>query len=731
MPSRAALLSAAALLFASLAGAAANPPRIGLVLGGGGARGAAHIGVLEVLERLRVPVHCVAGTSMGAIVAGAFTSGVSPERMRAEMAIADWADIFDDSPNYTELELRHKRLAQRFLPGSELGLADGGVRAPPGVVAGQKVKQFFNRLVRADLGDPDIAHTALPLAIVATDIGTGERVIFRAGSLTRAMRASMSVPGLMAPAEVDGRKLVDGGLVDNLPVKEVRELCRPDVVIAVNVGTPLLAPREVGSLLTVTAQMVAILTEQNVTRSLAELTPQDIYIRPALDGIGPGDFDRHAEAAERGRAAAEALAGRLASLALPPSAYTAWQQGLQRATPQPPRVDAVEVAGLVRVNPEAVARHLSQRTGEPLDAERLQRELLRVYGDGHYENVDYELVNLGGRRLLRVLPVEKRWGPDYLRFALALASTLGQGSTYSLRAAWQKTWLNAWGAELLLQGELGRSSGAAAEWLQPLGAAQRWFADASVAYRRERQDLFLGESRVAQYLVERSTAEAALGLNLGRLGALRIGRRELLLRPGLETGLPLLPTTSLHRSGWLATLELDQLDRVWFPTRGWALRASWFDTGNGSADRPGYSKSSAELRLAWPVADTVFGARVASTVSPRGTLPPFDAASLGGFLNLSGYSSGQLLADSVHYAHLRTERIVGKLPLGLRGDLRLGAAIEVGRLGQPLVPSRLTGGWIDSATLYLGGQTPLGPVYLGAGYSSRGGANAYLFIGAP
>ena len=176
-------------------------PKVGLVLGGGGARGAAHIGVLEVLERLRIPVDCVAGTSMGALVAGSWGAGLSTAQMREELARADWSDIFVDNPDHDDLNVRNKRLYERFLPGSETGFQDGGIVTLPGVVAGQKIKLFFNQLVRANTGEPEIQKLPLQVSIIATDIGTGERVVFRDGSLTQAMRASMSVPGLMAPLQ--------------------------------------------------------------------------------------------------------------------------------------------------------------------------------------------------------------------------------------------------------------------------------------------------------------------------------------------------------------------------------------------------------------------------------------------------------------------------------------------------------------------------------------------------
>ena len=706
---------------------AADPPRIGLVLGGGGARGAAHIGVLEVLERLRVPVHCVTGTSMGALVAGAWAAGVSPERMRGELTVVDWNDLFVDSGDYRDLGLRNKHILQRFLPGSELGITPQGLAAPPGVVAGQKVKLFFNQLVRADLGEPMLEHLSLPVALVATDIGTGERVVFRSGSLTQAMRASMSVPGLLAPADIGGRKLVDGGLVDNLPVAEVRDLCQPDVVIAVNVGSPLLKAESVGSLLTVTAQMVNILTEQNVKRSIESLTPRDVYLRPQLDGITAADFDRHAEAAERGRAAAEQVAARLAGLSLPQAAYDEWRQRFVQAPRTPPRVDAIEIAGLARVQPDIVRRHLRQQEGQTLDSTRLSRDLVRVFGEGDFEGVDYRLVSEGHRNVLRILPAEKKWGPDYLRLGLALSSTLSQGASYSLRAAWHKTWLNRWGGEMLAVGELGDTNGASVEWFQPLGPRSPWFTDTSLQFRRQRLDIFATNLRVSEYVFEKSTLSLKAGLSLGALGQVHAGWHLTRWHPSLATGLPLIEGRQALHHGLQAGLEIDRLSRRFFPTDGWSLRVGAVDNQGDGGD---YTRATLDLRNAWSWGPWVVGTRAAWAGSPRGQLPLYDGASLGGFLNLSAFSANQVSGDSMKYGHVRAERVIGTMPAGLRGDIRVGAGLELGQIGGSFVSTQHTG-LLKSLVLYVGGDTPFGPLYLGAATSLTGVVNAYLFIGSP
>jgi NTE family protein len=702
-------------------------PKVGLVLGGGGARGAAHIGVLEVLEQLQVPVDCVAGTSMGALVAGAWAAGLSPAQMREALAQADWGDMLQDNPDYADLDIRNKRMLQRFLPGSEAGFKDGGAVVPPGVVAGQKIKLFFNRLVRAGAGEPELQRLPLPVSIVATDIGTGERVVFRDGSLTLAMRASMSVPGLMAPLEYRSRKLVDGGLVDNVPIREVRERCGAEVVIAVNVGSPPLPPEQVNGLLSITAQVIALLTEQNVSASLATLRPGDIYIQPDLGTIGAADFQRHAEVADRGRAAATAAAGKLARLAVEPAQYAAWSRRIAVHERELPRIDEIQIAAMLRADPAMIESHLEQRLGQPLDRVALERDLLRIYGDGNYERVDYSLnTTPRGRNVLRIAPVEKSWGPDYLRLGVQLDSNLSQGSTYLLRVGYQKTWLNQLGAELLVTADLGSVTGLSADFYQPLTTARRYFFEALAEYRRERTDYFVVEQRIAEYRTARSRLELTAGLNFDLYGQLRAGWRETRVSNQLDTGIDV-PSIEPVRSsgGWLLSLDLDRLDRLFVPRSGWALQGSLYDS-----PRSGYARLGLESRTAWPWQSWVLGTRLSWTGSPRGQLPLNDAGKLGGFLNLTGFANGQLIGDEVAYAHVRAERIVGSLPLGLRGDMRLGLALETGRVGQPYARQR-SDGWLSSVAVYLGGETPIGPVYLGVGQASGGSTNAYLFIGTP
>ena len=722
------VLSFLALSALACAGEPATRPRIGLVLGGGGARGAAHIGVLEVLEKLRVPVDCVAGTSMGALVSGAYAAGLSPSEMREELSHADWNDMFQDNPEYSEISYRNKAISRRFLPGSETGVSDKGVAYQGGVVSGQKIKLFFNRLVNSDLGERDIETLPLPLAIVATDIGNGDKVTLRAGSLTKAMRASMSVPGLMAPVDYQGRKLVDGGLVDNLPIDEVRERCQPDVVIAVNVGSPLLPAEEVGSLLTVSVQMVNILTEQNVTRSLATLEPTDVLIKPDLNGITASDFDKNSETADRGRAAAEAVADRLRAFSLSEAEYADWRKPIAYARAASPRIDEIRIAGLKNVNPAAVERQLRVKPGDTVDDQRINQDMLRIYGDGWYESVDYSLLTARDRNILQVLPVEKNWGPDYLRFGLSLDSNLKQSSSYTVRAAYDKTWLNSLGGQLLIGTELGRKNALTVDLYQPLEDSQRYFMESSLSYGVENIGIYENDHKLADYDKNQGIVSLGAGINVGLLGQIRAGWRQTWLEGTLETGVPsLVFPDKVKRSygGHYAALDFDQMDRLYFPTSGWSSKVAYFNS-----PKEGYSKLNAELSGAYALGDYVLNGKLSYQGSLSGSLPIYDAGALGGFNNLSAFAANQINGDHVRYASLRTERIIGRLPLGLRGDMRIGVALEAGKFGQLYTETQRTG-WLNSTSVYLGGETPVGPVYLGFGRSDSGSSNVYLFIGTP
>jgi NTE family protein len=712
---------------------AASPrPKVGLVLGGGGARGGAHLGVLEVLEEMRIPFDCVAGTSMGALAAGAYVAGVSPAEMKETISKTDWAAMFDDSAGRDSVSYRRKQIDDRFYSGLEFGVTKDGLRYREGAVAGEKIKLFFNALVRADLGERNIEELPLPLTLIATDIGTGDRVPMRSGNLTTAMRASMSVPGAIAPVVRDGRKLVDGGLVDNVPIQEVRDLCGAEVVIAVNVGSPLLKPDEVTGVVSVVGQMVNLLAEQNVSKSLASLGPRDIYMRPELGSITAADFSRQIEAAGIGRQTALAVADKLRPLAVSPEAYKAWRGAVRLSPPpQPPVVDQVHVAQTRFVNPEELRASVNQKEGEVLDSRKLAEDIVLIYSRGDLQSLDYSVLRERDKTIVKLTPLEKSWGPDYLRFGINLASDFRSESSYNLRALYRKTWINAYGGEFLTAAQLGSNQGIGMEFYQPVDYRQTYFVRPYISTEQKKVGLFFDGDRIAEYRVRESRAGLDLGVNFGVYGQGKLGWLERRLDSTLDTGSPQFPDAKGTVGGVSAVMALDTQDFAFFPTKGYSADLRYFEALHESNLLGKYGRVEGRLNGAWSPGDLVFLGTIEGGQATRGTVPLPDAFLLGGQGRLSAFAPGQIIGNEAYgLASVQAQyRLTKPMPiLGL--SLLAGVSYEAGYMKKPITEPNLTGA-INSYGLYLASNTLLGPLYLGYSWTKDRSGRLYFFIGTP
>jgi NTE family protein len=272
-------------------------PRIGLALGGGGARGIAHISVIRLIEELEIPVDCIAGTSMGSLVGGLYASGMSVDELESLVTNTDWKRLFDDSLERPERSLRRKLDDRDALATVGVGFRGGGVKLTPGLLQGERILALFERSTEKVSSIRDFDLLPIPYRAVATDLNTGEAVVLDHGSLGLAMRASMSLPGIFQPVEVEGRVLLDGGLVNQVPVDVVRAM-GADIVIAVDVGTPLAKLDRNASLLQVISQISGMMTTGNTRRQSETLTGRDVLIVPDLgDSVATGDFHQSARGA--------------------------------------------------------------------------------------------------------------------------------------------------------------------------------------------------------------------------------------------------------------------------------------------------------------------------------------------------------------------------------------------------------------------------------------------------
>lgn len=723
-------------------------PRIALVLSGGGARGFAHVGLLKALESARVPVDWIVGTSMGAIVGGLYATGMDADTIERELLAVDWQNLFRSRSPRQQLSQRRKEEDHEFAPLLEFGIHEGEFRLPGGggAVSTQSLEMLLRRYTLATRRLRHFDQLPTPFRAVATDMETGEPVVLDRGDLAAALRASMSVPGVFAPLELDGRLLGDGGLVDNLPVDVARAL-GAQVVIAVNIGTPL-APRDtLGSVLGVSAQMINILTEQNVQRSVATLTRQDLLLAPPLGRLASSDFARAPELVALGHAYAQGIGAALERFGVGAGDYQRWQQ-VRQAMPPGPGLDGspgevlafVRVQGVQAQRSEALAATLESQAGTPSELSRIERDLHRLVATDDYARVDYRLEpdETHTAEGLALQLTDKDWGPHFFRLGLDLRTDFEGQSAFNLRVSHNRRWLNPGGAEWRNRLSLGDATGLSTEWYQPVAVGPQVFVSAHAHALQRKVDLYNAQGQLDERL---RRLDRSLGLDLGwslgergRHGELRLGWRYAVRRATPELALQgaASPLQALQwtESGLRLSLVSDQLDHANFPQSGYRVQFE---------GQSGYRRPQIERRTftRLDLRATAVGSWNGHTLNAHLRLArtnalaagAVDEFSLGGFQQLSGYRVGQVVGDQLLLARLSYYRPLGTATPLTRG-LFAGATLEAGNTWGHAETVRL-GQLRLGSSLFLGADTGIGPVYLSLVHAPKGYTGLYLFVGRP
>ncbi len=560
-------------------------PRIGLVLGGGGARGAAHIGVLKELERLRIPVDVITGTSMGAIVGGLYASGMTAAELEELVGSLDWLGALADRPEREDLSFRRKQDDAEYPIDIELGVRGTDLVLPRGVIQGQKLDLLLRELTIKTSHIENFDDLPVPFRAIASDIGRGEAYVIGSGDLARAIRASMSVPGVFAPVRIDGRLLVDGGIVGNLPVDVIKEL-GVDIVIAVDVEFPLYGEDELGSVLTISEQMLTILIRKETLRQIDRLDAHDVLIRPELGTFASTDFGNILETIEPGERAARAQAQKLEDFSLEQADYDDYH-----ARRTAPMVTATTLA-FVRVlhegklSPAVLKSRLSVQAGDPIDTSVLADNADRLYGLQLYEQVGYQLVEENGATGVEYSATTKSWGPNFLQFGVSLEDDFEGSTGFNLSARMTRAGLNRLGAEWRTDLTLGTDPELFSEFYQPLSFDSRWFVAPRLTMAQSNLNLFAFDETIAQLRVSEAEAGFDFGRELGTSGEFRLGVYRGLGEARVKVGEPTLPNIDFDTGGAFAALRFDTLDNAQFPRSGvradllWTLSRPSFGADN-------------------------------------------------------------------------------------------------------------------------------------------------------
>ena len=718
--------------------AAAERPRIGLVLSGGGARGLAHVGVLKVLEREHIPVDVIAGTSMGAIIGGLYAGGMSATEIEAALLAVKWDAVFAPRVDRQQLSQRRKEEDFEISPVLEIGMHDGELRAPLGALSGRGLEGLLRRYTLPVREVREFDRLPIPFRAVATDMETGQPVILSHGDLAIALRSSMSVPGVFAPTEVDGRILGDGGLVDNVPLDVARAM-GVDIVIVVNVGTPL-APRDtlmsVGGL---TSQMINILTEQNVQRSLASLTTQDVLVTPELGKLTSSDFVRAAELIALGEKGAQPLAARFAALAVDATGYAALRERQHAPNPSHGPLAFVGFEGTTITNPQRFASQLESLPGQPFDEARAERDARRLAASGDYTRADFRLVwTEQGEGLVFDLE-DKPWGPHYFRIGLDLSTDFAGRSAFNLKISHNRHWLDANGSEWRNQVQIGEVPRYATELYHQLnwttGLGDDWFVAAGAEVNRRQLSVYDNDTGVEQGRFRRTGARLALDLGQpwGRLGELRIGLTHLVLHtePDLIAADYSGPrgAFTVRETGARIGTVVDQLDYANFPLRGYRIEAEAVFGRRTGVVAESFNRVEAQFTSVgtWGAHSLNLYTRLLH--ADQGSSAVIGRYTLGGFHQLSGYKPGQLDGNELLFGRLTYYRRLESAPLFTRA-LFAGASLEAGNAWRERSAVSL-GDLRTGMSAFLGADTALGPLYFGLTYAPRGSAGLVLFIGRP
>jgi NTE family protein len=700
-------------------------PKIGLVLGGGGARGAAHIGVIRLLEELHVPIDYVAGTSMGALVGGFYATGMNAEQLEATVMAIDFDTLFKDATARQDKPYLRKLDDNLGLFGPKVGIGPNSELLSTGAIQGQKISFLFERLTTERVRDDDFDNLPIPYRAVATNIIDGNAVVLGSGNLAVAMRASMSVPGAFSPVELGQYMLVDGGIADNVPIDVVRNM-GADIVIAVDVGTPLQPRESLRSFVSVTAQLSGLLVVRNSQAQIATLTDRDVLISPTLGAdITSASFDKAAEAIPIGYQGANAKRAALEPLSIGAVAYAEQRTFIEACVSPLPPVQFVKLNNRSRFQDAVILDRLHVPLGEPLNKDNLDRDIQQIYGLGFLAIVRYEVVEENGATGVVIHVTQDPRGTRFLEWGVDIFSG-PDGTDANLRLAVLDTHLDDLGSEGRVLVQLGETPAFLAEVYKAVSPPLQLYLRPKVFWERLDLSTFDDNGNALNtYQVSQVGGQFDVIRELGDSAALSVGVRRFSGHASVQVGEPSVQSYSYNGAEYVANAALDSWDDRYFPSSGTLANLTYLKSATAlGADEP-YEQILALLVTAWSTGrHTLFGGfRYQTTLDNNA--PIYAEFRGGGLFNLSGLQPNEVNGQNF-----------GVLLSSYRYDLSgegglfpafVGVSAEFGNAGENHQDPFSDG--IMNGSIYFANRSPIGPLYWGVGFAEGGEQLYFLRIG--
>ena len=709
-------------------------PKIALVLSGGGSRGAAHVGVLKILRKNKVPVDMIVGTSMGSLVGGLYASGKTPQEIEDILGKTDWKEYIRTDFNRADTPMRKKEI--EYLYQGRLGLGiniDNELVLPTGVLKRQPMLYKLLKETQHAQNIKDFDKLPIPFRAVATNIKNGDRVVLSSGVLAESIYASLSVPGGFQPINIDGIHLVDGGVSENMPVSVAQEL-GADIIIAVDVSEDFDDDIDVDSYLVIMSQLVNILTRKNVNESITTLTDKDILLTPDLNGFSSFDTDKYIEIIQKGVDVSIKNEATLKTLSLSADEYEKYRQKHRKKVLfTPPVIDKIEIVNPTYLSDDSLLKRLHIHVGEVLDEELLRADLVHIYNMMVFDSIDYDLKTQDGENILVISTAPSLDNHGEVRFAIGLEDDFDGHSSYSLKLGYTMFGLNSFGGEWKNDFEIGRRQRAYTELFQPFDSMQRYYIKPSLEYKSITDLVPINRYIPTEYgnielTTNRYGGSFAMGMHLTTDYEFEVGMSAYKDSVVIDT---FQLDDNYDARPIYASFKSDSLDNIHFPKYGFKSEIKW--TKEMSSWGSDYDYEQLCLEFEKPF--TLFANNITAyfkygttyNVPDGGITSLAGSYTLGGLFNLSGYAPYSLNDANMAFGALRYRyQIQGGGLLDM--PLYIGFSLETGDTWSADVDFEFFE-LKHSGALFVAADTFLGPFYLAYGYSKYGEYSGYLYLG--
>jgi len=709
-----------------------NHPKIGLVLSGGGARGAAHIGVIKALEEMQIPIDYITGTSIGALIGGMYASGIPVDEIENFVKSIDWTNIFDDTPSFNNLSIRKKQEVKKYIHPLNIGIKNFKIKMPKSIVTGQKINFIIQSIMLKGKQTNDFNSLPIPFRVIATDIATGKMVVIEKGNLGKAILGSMSIPGVFAPVKYNNYLLVDGGLTNNIPIKAVKDL-GADIVIAVDIAAGLIDGDKLDNALSLTRQMLKIMMQNSTDKQLAFLSSKDILITPNLKNIDSAQFDKLDYSCKAGYKATINNKNKLSLFSVSNKKYQKYLKNkLKIINEKNTIVKNIIVSDDSNLNPDFFLKRIKTKPGDKLDLKQLQKDFETIYQTGYFEFVDFEFDT---EKNLLVNVKNKSQGKNIIQLGFNFSDNFKGNNNLDFIISLTKAQINSLAGELKFEIILGSRQSFFAEYFQPLDIKTSYFFSFSSMYLKEKTDFLINTTEsINDFSYQKFISDIAIGKNINNWGQLKWGIR---FQKGSTNLLDLsekIDFTENYRLnefehiGYFVDLSMNTMNKPYLATYGSSLNINYFKTFDIlSLDNYMYDKYYFNYKKVFTKDTNSFLFKAVYGSSLKNNPPPYDGFKATGLLGFTGSHTGRLTGNHLFQSGIYYYKEVAKIRSMYK--VFLGGSIEAGNVW-------LNKNDIDFGNLYYSAstfsalETPVGPLYLGLNYTENFGYYLFLSVGS-